>query len=102
MCKAWQIEKEDNVAVVLSPAKAGQTVRLNGMALTAASDIPQGHKIALSPIAKGEQIVKYSVPIGLAKTDIHPGEHVHTHNLEDITSRLCSEYYDRYMARGAK
>ena len=102
MCKAWQIEKDDNVAVVLENVKAGQAVEFNGKTLTASSDIPQGHKIAVSAIARGKQILKYSVPIGLAKIDIHPGDHVHTHNLEDITSQLCSEYYDKYMAKGAK
>lgn len=44
--------------------------------------VPRGHKIATSPISKGERIVKYAQVIGYAATDISAGEHVHVHNVE--------------------
>ena len=40
-----------------------------------------GHKYALRPIAAGENVIKYGMPIGHATRDIAAGEHVHTHNL---------------------
>ncbi|MDQ6598863.1 SAF domain-containing protein [Bacillus salipaludis] len=35
----------------------------------------------------GEDILKYGEVIGLATTDIEPGEHVHIHNLEGKRGR---------------
>lgn len=48
--------------------------------LTAKMDIPIGHKVALKDIKKGETIWKYGEDIGIAKTDIAKGEHLHVHN----------------------
>ena len=44
--------------------------------------IPPGHKMATRHIAAGEPVHRYNQIIGLAKQDIQPGQHVHTHNLE--------------------
>ena len=43
-------------------------------------DIAFGHKYALRDIAKGEDILKYGLPIGKALADIAVGEWVHVHN----------------------
>ena len=43
--------------------------------------------------------MKYAVTIGLASCDIEPGEHVHSHNIEDITNRLCNEYERAFRAK---
>ncbi|MBQ4624635.1 MAG: altronate dehydratase [Clostridia bacterium] len=40
-----------------------------------------GQKYARTPIAAGEQIIKYGSPIGIATRDIAPGDHVHRHNM---------------------
>jgi len=40
-----------------------------------------GHKYALRPIAPGELVIKYGMPIGRATRAIAAGEHVHTQNL---------------------
>ena len=81
MSRALRIHPMDNVAVALTPIGAGETVAVEGAAAAARQDIPQGHKVALAPIAAGAEVVKYGCPIGRAKTDIRPGEWVHTHNL---------------------
>ena len=39
-----------------------------------------GHKYARRPIAAGENVIKYGMPIGHATCPIAAGEHVHTHN----------------------
>jgi altronate hydrolase len=49
---------------------------------TVDGDVPAGHKFALSPIAEGENVIKYGYPIGHATKAIALGEHVHTHNLK--------------------
>jgi altronate dehydratase len=40
-----------------------------------------GHKFALSPIAKGEDVIKYGECIGQTTAAIARGEHVHVHNV---------------------
>ncbi len=45
-------------------------------------NIADGHKYALRDIKKGEAVIKYGNPIGIATADIGKGEHVHTHNVK--------------------
>ena len=52
-----------------------------------------GHKYAVRPIQKGERVVKYGFPIGLATEDVAVGDHVHSHNLSTLLSgKLEYEY----------
>lgn len=78
MPSTLHIHPSDNVLVALQPVRKGQS--LEG-GLTAASDVPFGHKIALQPIAQGAPVIKYGYSLGVAKMAIAPGEHVHSHNL---------------------
>ncbi len=82
MTKLIRITEKDNVAVALHPVAQGETLAAGGMTVTAAEDILQGHKIALSPIAEGQAVVKYGYPIGRATADIQTGCWVHTHNMK--------------------
>lgn len=41
-----------------------------------------GHKYAVKDIAKGEAVIKYGFPIGIATEDIKKDAHIHTHNLK--------------------
>ena len=52
-----------------------------------------GHKYAIRPIAPGENVIKYGMPIGHAKVQIAPGEHVHTHNLASNLSGILEYTY---------
>ncbi len=81
MHKFIRINARDNVAVALHPVAKGETLAAGSAAVTAAEDIPQGHKIALFPIAAGGQVVKYGFSIGRATEDIAAGAWVHTHNM---------------------
>lgn len=49
-------------------------------------NLENGHKYAIKDITKGEQIIKYGFPIGIAKEDIKADEHIHTHNLKTVLS----------------
>ena len=64
--KLIRITDRDNVAVAISSIMKGEIVTVSGDTFTAFSDIPQGHKIALCDIKKGEKVIKYGYPIGAA------------------------------------
>lgn len=93
MKKLIQIHPLDNVAVAVCALAKGQTVTEGTLSVTPAEDIPAGHKVALSPIAKGEKVIKYGFPIGIAKTDIAAGAWVHTHNLQTGLGDLLTYSY---------
>jgi len=77
-----RLSPADNVAVALRPLKSGESVVLDGVAITIGRNIAVGHKLAARAIEKGETILKYSCPIGTATRRIAAGEYVHTHNVE--------------------
>lgn len=52
-----------------------------------------GHKYAIRPIADGENVIKYGMPIGRATCDIAVGDHVHVHNVvTNLGEQLEYEY----------
>ena len=55
--------------------------------------LQDGHKYAVKDIRKGEKIIKYGFPIGVASADIRPGERVHTDNLKTSLSGVLSYTY---------
>ncbi|MFZ5943246.1 MAG: UxaA family hydrolase [Bacillota bacterium] len=87
--KGIMLGAKDNVAVVIEDVSMNEVcgVIKKDIRLTAKNNIPFGHKIALSDLAKGEKIIKYNEVIGVATKDIEKGEHVHTHNLSSIRGR---------------
>ena len=75
MPKLLKIHPNDNVMVAVSAMKAGESFE----GITALSDIPFGHKIALRDISAGEAVIKYGYPIGYALTDIKRASmYIHT------------------------
>ena len=72
-----RIHPTDNVAVSLRPIARGTVFQ----GVAALEDIPQGHKMALTRVSAGENVVKYGFPIGHATADLAPGMWVHTHNM---------------------
>ena len=64
MPQAIHISPIDNVVVALHPIAKGTLVEVDGLAVTALEDIPQGHKMAVKPIKNGENVIKYGFPIG--------------------------------------
>lgn len=86
------IDPKDNVGIALSEAlPAGETVFSGGRAIKALDRIPTGHKIAISDIDPGGYIIKFGEVIGQAKRPIKKGEHVHIHNVLDITEQLAQQ-----------
>lgn len=72
-----RVDPRDNVTTVLDQL-TGVTMLAGGEPV--AAGVPFGHKVALRPIAAGEPVIKYGIPIGRATRDIAAGEHVHVHN----------------------
>ncbi len=79
----------DNVGViVVEGVSAGQ--ELTGLLMTtqssivieSLSNIPLGHKIALTDLADGDTIIKYDHDIGKVVAPIKKGEHAHVHNVK--------------------
>ena len=73
--KTLKINEKDNVAVMLD----------GGL---------RGHKVALTDIKKGQDIIKYGYSIGHAAKDIKKGEHIHTHNLKTNLSATMEYSYN--------
>ncbi len=101
MKKAIRVEKEDSVAVVAQDTRKGDSLDCSGFEIVAGADIPLGHKIALGGIREGDLVFKFGVPIGRAKLPISAGDHVHVHNLADITEELCNGYEKKFRSTGA-
>ena len=87
MPKVLRINPSDNVAVALEPVGEGEEVEVCGLKIRAKQAVPPGHKLALSYIPRGSEVVKYGSAIGRATRDISPGEWVHTHNLRGTRGR---------------
>lgn len=89
--KAVVMKAQDNVATVVETIEAGAEALLEienrRVAVRVTERIPFGHKFAVRDIAKGERVVKYGEPIGVATRDIKAGSHVHVHNVESSRGR---------------
>ena len=68
-----KINPADNVAVAISPLKAGETIQVDGKDITLKTDIPAGHKVTLKDFNEGENIIKYGYPIGHAIKPVPQG-----------------------------
>ncbi len=77
--RSIRINPRDNVAVALEDLSP---------------EIRAGHKIALTGIRAGENIIKYGLPIGRATRDIQAGEHVHTHNMKTNLEGILDYRYE--------
>ncbi|MBQ3898232.1 MAG: altronate dehydratase [Lachnospiraceae bacterium] len=85
-----KINENDNVVVALSDITPGMTLE----GVSAVSEIPAGHKMALKDIQKGEPVIKYGYRIGNAKEDIKAGEWIHTHNLGTALGEILDYTYE--------
>lgn len=90
----FQIHPHDNVVVAVDAVAKGSVVTAGGKTFTVCQDIPAGHKVALQPIAKGEDVIKYGFPIGTAKADIPVGAWVHTQNVQSKLGDLLHYTYE--------
>lgn len=71
----------DNTLVARANVPAGTEVQTETGTMRLTRAIPMAHKIARRPIAAGDAVLKYGMPIGVATVDIAAGAHVHVHNI---------------------
>jgi hypothetical protein len=88
------LSPEDNVGVAVRTIAKGAAVTGAGGPLVAADEIPTGHKVALRPIAPGDKIVKFGVPVGSATQPIAAGAHVHMHNVKSDYLTNREDHYE--------
>ncbi|MCS7232821.1 MAG: UxaA family hydrolase [Synergistetes bacterium] len=91
MKKVIVMSELDNVATALESIDLGEGISVDifgrGWELKAKAPIPFGHKIAIRPIKKGENVIKYGEVIGVATEDIDIGDWVHVHNVASLRGR---------------
>ena len=98
-----KINEKDNVVVALQEIPQGTRLQVTGTAgetleVTAGQDIPAGHKMAVSFIPEGGEVLKYGYRIGYAKEDIKAGEWIHTHNVKTALGDLLTYEYEPVTA----
>lgn len=74
-----KINEKDNVAVAVTELEAGTEIAPE---LKTREAIPQAHKIALTDIPAGGEIIRYGVVLGYAKADIPAGSWINEHMLD--------------------
>ena len=85
--KAIKTSPKDNVAIAVQSIPEGKTVTVpDSGEVVANQEIPLGHKIALVPIAKGADIIRYGEVICFAAEGIKPGDWIHVHNTTEVRS----------------
>ncbi|WP_028589263.1 UxaA family hydrolase [Paenibacillus massiliensis] len=94
MLEFIKIHERDNVVVALRDYVKGEAIHVDGQDTVLLEDVPRGHKIALSRIAEGENVLKYGYPIGHATQTIEVGEHVHTQNARTNLTGVESYSYE--------
>lgn len=78
--RCLRIHPTDNVAIVVNPGGLPAGTKLeDGLTLT--EDIPQGHKVALAPLAAGDAVRRYGVVIGNAVDALPAGSWVNEQRL---------------------
>lgn len=86
------MKDQDNVATAVADVIKGELGRIKlgeneNQKVELKQDILFGHKFALARIPKGSAVIKYGEEIGVALSDIEPGEHVHVHNVDSVRGK---------------
>jgi altronate hydrolase len=79
---ALQLNPLDPLAIARGEISAGTQIALDhATSFTVQQTIPAGHKLALQPIAPGQEVLRYGSRIGVVTQAIAPGDWIHSHNL---------------------
>ena len=82
---ALKVNPRDNVVIAIRQITKGEDVVVDGVKLLpAAEDVAASHKIALTDIKAGGNVLRYGEPIVQARDDIRKGQWVHVHNTQPI------------------
>lgn len=89
-----QIIPTDQVVVSTRALRKGEVITVSTGDITVSEDIPPCHKVVVKPIKKGDQVLKYGCPFGVATEDIAVGRWVHTHNVKSMLEEAVSYSYE--------
>lgn len=92
--KILKLNNSDNVAVAIRALQKADVVRIGNLEIVVLSDIPAGHKIAISDIAKNDYVIKYGYSIGITQKEIAKGEHVNENNMKTTLSGIEEYNYN--------
>jgi galactarate dehydratase len=79
MTRIIKVNPLDNVAITVRDLPRGV---MAAEGVTAREDIPQGHKIALMDLKKGEPVIRYGVTLGYLTVDAPAGGWINEHMLD--------------------
>ncbi|MCQ2335516.1 MAG: altronate dehydratase family protein, partial [Paludibacteraceae bacterium] len=96
MTSILKINVDDNVVVAIQPQKAGDTFQVDGRKITVLEDVPAGHKIAITDLEEGENVIKYGFPIGHAREAKKAGSWMNENNIKtNLAGLLSYEYHPK-------
>jgi altronate dehydratase small subunit len=84
---------EDNCLIARMPLAAGDTLSIDGAAVTLPEAVPLGYKVARGALAPGAKVLRYGAIIGTVTQPVAQGAVLHTHN-------LVSDYLPTYTLAG--
>lgn len=100
--KYIQINPLDNVAVALENLNPGDILQVNGRSVCVAEEIPRGHKVALTDLSAGSEVIKYGFSIGNMTDGVKEGCLVNERNLHTSLSGLSGYEYKPCIAEVEK
>jgi (2R)-sulfolactate sulfo-lyase subunit alpha len=76
----------DHVGVAVQDVEPGQALIVfmdseRADQLEVLERVPLGHKVALSDLEEGADVIEYAVPVGRTRQPVRRGQWVHVHNL---------------------
>lgn len=82
---------KDNVATAIADLEQADRVSVlvgdERVEVQLCEAIPFGHKLAIKPIDRGDDVIKYGETIGRSTANVAAGQHLHTHNIESRRGR---------------
>ncbi|MBR1808733.1 MAG: altronate dehydratase [Paludibacteraceae bacterium] len=94
MTSILRINPADNVVVAILPQHQGDVIQIDGKQITVLENVPAGHKILITDLKQGENIIKYGFPIGHAKEDKKAGSWMNENNIRtNLAGLLEYEYH---------
>lgn len=92
--KNWiKINAADNTIVCLADMKKGETLNVDTSEITVLQDTPRGHKIAISDLKIGDNVIKYGYPIGHVVENVKAGTWINENNIHTNLSGILEYSY---------
>lgn len=89
-----KINTADNVIVCLADIRKGEEIVIENKKVTLLQDTPRGHKVVITDLKKGENVIKYGYPIGYVTEDVKAGQWVNDENIHTNLSGILEYKYE--------